>query len=108
MAKVIKTMIDRDDAVMPPDRSPELVVCEGSDMDGDLEKLSRAQLMNEGRRLRAGIREHRDSTGHELCWHHPAVIAAARAIEPASCRSRSAAIPPRLHHIPPITRRAGS
>ena len=22
---------------------------------------------------RAGIRAHRDSTGHELCWHHPAL-----------------------------------
>jgi hypothetical protein len=21
--------------------------------------------------LRAGIRRHRDSTKHELCWHHP-------------------------------------
>ena len=25
------------------------------------------------RRLRAGIRAHRDSTGHALCWHHPAL-----------------------------------
>jgi hypothetical protein len=23
------------------------------------------------KRLRAGIRKHRDSTGHDLCWHHP-------------------------------------
>lgn len=23
------------------------------------------------RRLRAGIRAHRDSSGHGLCWHHP-------------------------------------
>jgi hypothetical protein len=23
------------------------------------------------RRLRQGIREHRDSSGHALCWHHP-------------------------------------
>jgi hypothetical protein len=22
-------------------------------------------------RLRAGIRTHRDSSGHDLCWHHP-------------------------------------
>ena len=26
-----------------------------------------------GQKLRAGIRAHRDSTGHELCWHHPAL-----------------------------------
>jgi hypothetical protein len=28
-------------------------------------------LATEVRRLRAGIRKHRDSTGHALCWHHP-------------------------------------
>lgn len=31
------------------------------------------QLMAEAKRRRAGIRKHRDSTGHELCWHHPAL-----------------------------------
>lgn len=40
-------------------------------MDDDLQSLSRDQLIAEVARLRAGIREHRDSTGHELCWHHP-------------------------------------
>jgi hypothetical protein len=40
-------------------------------VDEDLEGLTREQLMGEARRLRAGIREHRDSTGHALCWHHP-------------------------------------
>jgi hypothetical protein len=40
-------------------------------MDDDLEGLSREQLISEVRRLRAGIRAHRDSSGHELCWHHP-------------------------------------
>lgn len=42
-------------------------------MDEDLLPLSRDQLLDEVRKLRAGIREHRDSTGHELCWHHPAL-----------------------------------
>jgi hypothetical protein len=28
-------------------------------------------LIAEVQRLRAGIRKHRDSTGNELCWHHP-------------------------------------
>lgn len=42
-------------------------------MDHDLESMSREQLIAEVRRLRQGIREHRDSTGHELCWHHPAL-----------------------------------
>ena len=40
-------------------------------MDEDLERLSRDELLAEARRLRAAIREHRDSSGHELCWHHP-------------------------------------
>ena len=40
-------------------------------MDDDLESRTRDQLIAEVRRLRAGIREHRDSTGQELCWHHP-------------------------------------
>jgi hypothetical protein len=40
-------------------------------MDEDLEPFTRDQLIAEVRRLRAGIREHRDSSGHELCWHHP-------------------------------------
>jgi hypothetical protein len=25
------------------------------------------------KKLRQGIRRHRDSTRHELCWHHPAL-----------------------------------
>jgi len=40
-------------------------------MDEDLGDLNREALVAEVRRLRAGIREHRDSSGHELCWHHP-------------------------------------
>jgi hypothetical protein len=40
-------------------------------MDEDLERLSRAELVAEAKRLRAGIRAHRDSSGHDLCWHHP-------------------------------------
>lgn len=40
-------------------------------MDGDLAEMTREQLMAEVQRLRDGIRRHRDSTGHELCWHHP-------------------------------------
>lgn len=40
-------------------------------MDEDLVAMSREQLVSEVRKLRQGIRAHRDSTGHELCWHHP-------------------------------------
>ena len=42
-------------------------------MDTDLETMSHKQLITEVRKLRNGIRKHRDSTGHELCWHHPAL-----------------------------------
>ena len=42
-------------------------------MDDDLESMSRAELIAEVKKLRAGIREHRDGTGQELCWHHPAL-----------------------------------
>jgi hypothetical protein len=42
-------------------------------MDEDLTAMSRDQLVEEVRRLRRGIRVHRDSTGQELCWHHPAL-----------------------------------
>jgi hypothetical protein len=41
------------------------------DLDRDLEQLSRDELIVEVRRLRSGIRAHRDASGHELCWHHP-------------------------------------
>ena len=44
-----------------------------TDQDADLSTLDRDALIAEVRRLRAGIREHRDSSGHELCWHHPAL-----------------------------------
>ena len=42
-------------------------------MDKDLETMSREQLIEEVKKLRNGIRRHRDSTQHELCWHHPAL-----------------------------------
>ena len=54
---------------------PRLLVApyplKGDRMDEDLEALTKEQLIAEVRRLRTGIRSHRDSTGHDLCWHHP-------------------------------------
>ncbi len=44
-----------------------------TEMDVDLNQMSRPQLAAEVRKLRQGIRQHRDSTRHELCWHHPAL-----------------------------------
>ena len=40
-------------------------------MDDDLAELSRDALIAEVRRLRQGIRAHRDTSGQDLCWHHP-------------------------------------
>jgi len=40
-------------------------------MDEDLDRLSRDALIAEVKKLRQGIRTHRDSSEHELCWHHP-------------------------------------
>ncbi len=40
-------------------------------MDDDLQSLSQSQLIEEVKKLRQAIREHRDSSGHDLCWHHP-------------------------------------
>ena len=45
----------------------------GSIVDEDLESMTRGELIAEMRRLREGIQERRDSTGHALCWHHPAL-----------------------------------
>ena len=42
-------------------------------MDADLDRMTREELIEEARKLRQGIRGHRDSTGQELCWHHPAL-----------------------------------
>ena len=42
-------------------------------MDEDVEQMTKAQLIDEVKKLRAGIRQHRDSSGQDLCWHHPAL-----------------------------------
>jgi len=42
-------------------------------MDDDLYGMTRDDLIAEAHKLRQGIRAHRDSTGQDLCWHHPAL-----------------------------------
>jgi hypothetical protein len=42
-------------------------------MDDDLNTLTRDQLVDEVKKLRAAIRTHRDESGHALCWHQPAL-----------------------------------
>ncbi|MCZ2075455.1 MAG: hypothetical protein LC130_10705 [Bryobacterales bacterium] len=41
------------------------------ELDDDLQTMDPEALIAEVKRLRFGIRKHRDSSGHELCWHHP-------------------------------------
>ncbi len=40
-------------------------------LDKDLNQLNNQQLIQEVIKLRNGIREHRDSSGQQLCWHYP-------------------------------------
>jgi len=49
--------------------SPEAQSMSG--LDDDLQRMNRDELIAEIRRLRQGIRTHRDASGHDLCWHHP-------------------------------------
>ena len=41
------------------------------ELDEDLERMTRDQLIAEVRLLRTGIRQHRDTSEHELCWYQP-------------------------------------
>lgn len=40
-------------------------------LDADAHYMERAELVAEVKKLRAGIRAHRDATGHNLCWYVP-------------------------------------
>ena len=40
-------------------------------MDDELQTMTHEALVAEVIRLRQGIRTHRDSSGQQLCWHHP-------------------------------------
>ena len=40
-------------------------------MDDDLKTLTRDELVAEVKKLRGGIRAHRDASEHELCWYQP-------------------------------------
>ena len=78
-------------------------------MDDDLAGMSRDELVAEVKKLRAGIRKHRDSTGHELCWHHPDLWdLLPERTEPGDRRSALAEIHARLHPLPPVARRPGA
>jgi len=40
-------------------------------MDDDLDTMSREALIDAAKTMRRAIRAHRDTSGHDLCWHHP-------------------------------------
>jgi hypothetical protein len=40
-------------------------------MDEDLKGKTQEELINEIILLRNGIRKHKNSQGHDLCWYHP-------------------------------------
>lgn len=68
-------------------------------MDEDLDGLTREQLLAEAKRLRAGVRAHRDASGHDLCWHHPTLWSCSRAyIRSAAVASRAALNSASGHH----------
>lgn len=50
---------------------PESTITPGGVVDEDLDRMSPGELVAEAKRLRNGIRQHRDSSGQGLCWHHP-------------------------------------
>lgn len=57
-------------------------------MDTDLDQMTREELMAEVKKLRQGIRLHRDSSGQGLCWHHPALWGLpARTDGPGACNA---------------------
>src|SRR5262245_41833794 len=43
-------------------------------MDDDLSHMTREKPIKEVKKLRQGIRQHRDSSRHELCWHTRGIV----------------------------------
>ena len=46
-----------------------------SDPDHDLDTLPHVALLSAAKAMRHAIRAHRDTTEHDLCWHHPGMWA---------------------------------
>jgi hypothetical protein len=78
-------------------------------MDSDLDSMSREELIAEARKLRAGIREHRDSTGHDLCWHHPKLVGLLPEKNgPGAIGARLASVPRGLRQVSAVARQAAA
>ena len=72
-------------------------------MDEDLAAMTRERLLAEVRRLHAGIRAHRDGTGHALCWHQPALWGLLpEQSDPLPTGPDMAGVSPGLSAVPPI------
>ena len=74
-------------------------------MDTDLDSLTREQLIAEVKKLRNAIREHRDSSGHGLCWHHPQLWCLLPEKTDPQPVVRLAEVHGRLHPLPAVARR---
>jgi len=64
--------------------------------------LSRRHVskIDEVKRLRQGIRQHRDSSLHELCWHHPSLWGLLpEKTDPPACRARMARVHARMRQV---------
>lgn len=42
-----------------------------TNLDEDVDYMDAKELRGEVKKLRAGIRQHRDASGHNLCWYVP-------------------------------------
>src|SRR5438034_3379596 len=56
-----------------PQSTAERLQSRRNSIDEDLNQMTREELIVEAKKLRQGIRKHRDSSRHELCWHHPSL-----------------------------------
>lgn len=77
-------------------------------MDDDLQAFDRESLIAEVKKLRAGIRQHRDATGHDLLASPQPVGSAAGKDRSIDCRAALAEIYARLHPLPAVARQAGA
>ena len=72
-------------------------------MDEDLGRMSREQLLDEVKKLRQGIREHRDSTGQEPLLASPGALGTLAGEDRSdSCSAGLAAVPARLLEVSPV------
>jgi hypothetical protein len=75
-------------------------------MDDDLDDLTASELRAKVERLRAAIRQHRDSTGHDLCWHHPDMWGLLpESVEPDVAVPEVAQLPSRVCPLPRVADR---